>query len=173
VSFTPRTMHRTAVLRTIAAILVLGSPRPAGAQAAATSATPHVLFVCEHGTVRSLIAKLEFEAYAKRVGLAMSAVSRGTVADSVVPGWMLRALENDHVALGIWRPQQLLTSDLASAAMVVSFDVPTVATSAATAPRAQWDGLPSVSQNYALGRDAIYSRVHRLVDSLRSAAPRH
>jgi arsenate reductase (thioredoxin) len=165
-------MHRSAVLHALVAVFAFGVSKPAGAQTASPAPSPHVLFVCEHGTVRSLIAKLEFEAYAKRVGLRMSAVSRGTQADSAVPGWMLKALDGDQIALGIWRPQQLLSSDLASAAMVVSFDVPTAATSAATAPRTQWDGLPSVSQNYVQGRDAIHARVHRLVDSLRTATTR-
>lgn len=165
-------MPRSTLLRGCAVFVALTLASISGAQRAPIAAPPHVLFVCEHGTVRSLIAKLEFETYAKQVGLRMSAVSRGTQADSTVPRWMLRALENDHISLGIWRPQQLLTPDLASAAMVVSFDVPTTATSAATVPRAQWDGLPSVSQNYVLGRDAIHARVHRLVDSIRTATAR-
>lgn len=39
----------------------------------------------------------------------------------------------------------------------------------AVAPRAQWDGLPSVTQDYAAGRDAIKARVRLLVDPLRRA----
>ena len=35
-----------------------------------------VLFICEHGTVRSLIVTLLFERYARQVGLHMTAVSR-------------------------------------------------------------------------------------------------
>ena len=44
-----------------------------------------VLFVCEHGTVKSLLAKLLFEEYAAQVRLHMRAESRGTAVDSVVP----------------------------------------------------------------------------------------
>lgn len=128
-----------------------------------------MLFVCEHGTVRSLLAKILFEQYAKEVGLNMLAVSRGTSIDSVIPTFMVQGLKADHVALGSWRPQMLGPSDLASASYVVSFDVPLAVTATANVPRAQWDALPQVSQNYALGRDAIKMRVHELVDSLKRA----
>lgn len=134
-----------------------------------TRAKQVVLFVCEHGTVKSLLAKVLFEQYAKEVGLDVQALSRGTHADSVVPSFMLRGLASDHVTLGSWRPQTLAPSDLASATYVVSLDVPSTATAAARVPRTQWDGLPSVTQDYARGRDSIKARVHQLVDSLKRA----
>lgn len=136
------------------------------AQQDAPRQKPQVLFVCEHGTVRSLLAKVFFEQYAAEVGLPMQAVSRGTRADSVLPPWMQRNLAADHVELGGWRPQTLSADDLANASLVVSFDVPSSATAGAGAPRAFWDSLPSVSRDYVTGRDAIKARVHRLVDSL-------
>ena len=131
-----------------------------------------VLFVCEHGTVKSLLAKVLFEQYAQEVGLQMRAESRGTHADSIVPPWMLQGLALDHVQLGSWHPQTLAAGDLATASYIVSFDVPEAATAAAQAPRAQWDGLPSVTQDYAKGRDAIKARIHQLVDSLKRAENR-
>jgi len=150
------------------AMLML-TPALLGAQHAATSRDKTVLFVCEHGTVKSLLAKVLFEEYAKEVGLEMQAVSRGTRADSVVPTWMLQGLAADKITLGTWRPQTLRPTDLQTASMVVSFDVPPTATAAANGPRAQWDGTPSVSKDYANGRDAIKVRVHQLVDSLKRA----
>jgi arsenate reductase (thioredoxin) len=128
-----------------------------------------VLFVCEHGTVKSLLAKVLFEQYAEKIGLQMRAESRGTHADSIVPPWMLQGLALDHVDLGSWHPQTLGAGDLASASYIVSFDVPETATAAAKAPRTQWDGLPSVTQDYSKGRDAIKARIHQLVDSLKRA----
>jgi len=140
-----------------------------GAQQAAAPPQGTVLFVCEHGTVRSLLAKILFEQYAKEVGLNMLAVSRGTAVDSALPAFMVQGLKADHVSLGSWRPQTLGPSDLANASFVVSFDIPLAATATANVPRAQWDALPPVSQNYAAGRDAIKMRVHQLVDSLKRA----
>lgn len=153
-------------------LLVLSGALPTRGHAQQASARPPktVLFVCEHGTVRSLLAKVLFEEYAAEVGLQMQAVSRGTRADSVIPLWMQRGLAADKVTLGSWRPQTLRPADLATASMVVSFDVPVTATADARVPRAQWDSLPSVSRDYAIGRDAIKVRVHQLVDSLQRAS---
>ncbi len=153
-------------------VLALLAIAPVGVTAQPTAAqTPKpVLFVCEHGTVRSLLAKVLFEEYAGAVGLNMKAVSRGTRADSIVPPWMLQALTKDHVVLGDWRPQTLRPSDLSNASVVVSFDLPAAATATAPVRRAQWDNLPSVSADYATGRDAIKVRVHQLVDSLMRAS---
>jgi hypothetical protein len=99
----------------------------------------------------------------------MQAISRGTHIDSVVPPWMVKGLADDQLSVGGFRPRALAPEDLADAAYVVSFDVPSSATATAAAPREQWDGLPSVTQNYAVGRDAIKARVRALVDSLKGA----
>ena len=163
-----RQFHRIAIpLMLSAAVALTGS-----AQQAADQAPRTVLFVCEHGTVRSLLAKVLFDQYASQVGLHMQAMSRGTQADSTVPAWMQQGLGTDHVVLGPWRPQTLRPTDLADAAYVVSFDVPFGATAGAHGPREQWDGLPSVSKDYASGRDAIKARVRALVDSLKRAETR-
>ena len=154
----------------LALMLMSTAPYSLDAQEAAAHPDATVLFVCEHGTVRSVLAKILFEQYAAEVGLPMRAVSRGTHADAEVPAWMQQGLAADHVALGSWRPQTLRLRDLATASYVVSFDVPPAATAAARAARAQWDGLPSVRRDYATGRDAIKARVHQLVDSLKRAA---
>lgn len=164
-------MHRWHTIATTFVVSV-ATATSAGAQQAAPHPTATVLFVCEHGTVRSLLAKLLFEQYAAEVGLPMRALSRGTRADSAVPPWMQRGLAADHLTLGSWRPQTIRPTDLTNASYVVSFDVQPSATAATRAPRVQWDSLPSVSSDYAAGRDAIKVRVHALVDSLKRARGR-
>lgn len=161
-----------ASLRSIVAVLVVAVAVTAsalGAQPVAPRPTKPVLFVCEHGTVRSVLAKVLFEQYAAEAGLDMKAVSRGTRADSLVPPWMQQGLAADHIDLGAWRPQTLQAVDLTNASLVVTFDIPSAATAGARVPQVHWDGLPSVSRNYATGRDAIKVRVHQLVDSLKPA----
>jgi protein-tyrosine-phosphatase len=128
-----------------------------------------VLFVCEHGTVKSLLAKLLFEEYAAQVGLPMRAESRGTAVDSVVPPWMRARLRANALPLGGFSPRALATQDLAVATYVVSFDLPATVTAGALAPRARWDSLPPASQQFEASRDAIKARVHALVDSLHQA----
>ena len=150
--------------------LVLLWQSTASAQTALRPTAPDtVLFICEHGTVRSLLAKLLFEEYAKEVGLTMVAVSRGTAIDSAVAPWMVRSLASDGFLIGTWHPQRLAASDLSHARHVVSFDLPTAVSMSSRARREQWDGFPSVSANYATGRDTIAIRVRHLVDSLQRA----
>lgn len=128
-----------------------------------------VLFVCEHGTVKSLLAKLLFERLARDAGLKVTAVSRGTKADSAVPAWMQQGLMADRVTLGSWKPRTLQRADLSSASLIISFDIPDSAFATGGVPRARWDDTPSVSKDYAKGRDAIERRVRLLVDSLKRA----
>ena len=160
-------------LTLVLSMLIAAAPRRLSAQQGVARPQETVLFVCEHETVRSLLAKLLFDEYAAEVGLPMRSVSRGTRADSAVPPWMERKLTTDHVALGAWRPQPLRPLDLAAASYVVSFDVPSAATDGARGARVQWDGLPSVSRDVATGRDALKVRVHQLVDSLKRASITH
>lgn len=167
----PRNISRRTNLAAVVALaLVVLWPSTARAQTSRSVAAPDtVLFICEHGTVRSLLAKLLFEEYAKEVGLAMVAVSRGTAIDSAVAPWMMRSLASDGFLIGSWHPQALAASDLAHARHVVSFDLPTAVSASTHARREQWDGFPSVSANYAAGRDTIAVRVRHLVDSLQTA----
>lgn len=155
------------ILRRVALFIAL-SPVVGAAQNARTPFPQDtVLFVCEHGTVKSLLAKLEFEQQAAAAGLSMAAVSRGSAVDSAVPPWMRTALAKEGKDLGDWVPRGLQPTDLRSAALVVSFDLPSDVTAGARAPRAQWDGLPSVSANFSEGHAAIRERVRVLVDSLK------
>lgn len=125
-----------------------------------------VLFVCEHGTVKSLLAKLLFDEYAAQVGLPMRAESRGTAVDSVIPPWMRSQLAESRLESEGFVPRALTAGDLSSAAYVVSFDLPASASAGTRAPRARWDSLPPASRDFVASRDAIRSRVHELVDSL-------
>lgn len=137
------------------------APAFAGDQPAATGT---VLFVCEHGSVKSLLAKLLFERAAAREGLRVAAVSRATAPDSEVPAWMRAALERDGFDLGPWKPTAVTEADARSARATVAFDVSLPA--GIDVPIEHWDGLPAVSKDYAVGRDAIGARVDQLVAEL-------
>lgn len=126
-----------------------------------------ILFVCEHGSVKSLLAKLLFEKTATREGLAIPVASRGTAPDAEVPEWMRSALERDGFEIGDWRPTALSETDIRSARHVVTFDVSSPSLGDAIIER--WDGLPSVGEDYDAGREAIAARVEQLVAELKHA----
>ena len=162
---------RRATLVMTAALALSGAARGQSVRTATTGAP--VLFICEHGTVKSLIAKLLFDQYAAAAGLNIRAESRGSAAETAVPAWMQANLRSDGFALGTWKPAPLTTADLRQARFVASFDVPASVSGAASAPRVRWDSLPAASEDYAASRNAIAARVRKLVDSLSASAHAH
>lgn len=123
-----------------------------------------VLFVCEHGAVKSVLAALLFERCAAGAGLALRAISRGTDIDAEVPGWLQARLSTDGLALDGRRPTALRPEDLRDASYVVTFDLPDAVSAATPAPRARWDGIPPASEDFVASREAIDARVRGLVE---------
>jgi arsenate reductase (thioredoxin) len=129
-----------------------------------------VVFVCEHGAAKSVVAMAYFKQLVSERKLPFKAISRGTNPDSAVPPLVRNGLAADGLRLGAFTPRKFSVADLASAITVISFDQPTVATTVGgRTPSSAWDGLPAVSENYAVARDSIRRRVKALVDSLAKA----
>lgn len=132
-----------------------------------------VVFVCEHGTVKSVVALAFFRKLAAERHLPVRAISRGTNLEPAVPDRVRNGLGADFSALGAFVPTALTDDDLKRASMVISFDRPAVYDRAKQLTRAvAWDNLPAVSENYAVAADSIRARVKQLVDSLDRARKR-
>ena len=151
-------------------LLLLGAPARLSAQGPPGKTVPDsqtVVFVCEHGTVKSVVALAWFRQLAKERRLSIRAISRGTAPDSGVPARVREGLRLDGLHLGPFTPARFTLADLASAIAVIAFDQPKVADMVGgRVPSARWDGLPAVSEDYRIARDSIRDRVARLVDSL-------
>jgi arsenate reductase len=153
----------------VAALFVLSGSGTLRAQAplSAASDSQTVVFVCEHGTVKSVVALAYFRQLAQERHLPNRAISRGTAPDWSVPALVRDGLRQDGLTLGPFTPARFTLADLTSAIAVISFDQPSVAAIVGgRVPTAGWDGLPAVSENYGVARDSIRKRVTRLVDSL-------
>ena len=70
-------------------------------------------------------------------------------------------------------PRGLVTGDLQSAMLIVSFDADVSSIVGDEIRREKWDGLPSVTADYSSGKVPIIDLVEQLVDRLDnvSAAP--
>ena len=153
-------------------VLALG-PQP-GAQSPGTtsqSAPVPVVFVCEHGSVKSLVATVYFNRWAEQRGLAYRAVARGLEPDASVPAAVREGLRTDGFSIYDFVPHSLVASDLVHASLVVSFDQDVTKLVGSTR-YVKWDGLPGVLAHYPRGRDAIVKHVHALLDEL-AETPRH
>ena len=141
------------------------------ADAQSVAATParqptDVVFVCEHGSVKSLVAMEHFNRKAKERGIPYRAVARGTAPGPAVPEVVRDGLQADGFDLSGFVPQLLSASDVNSVALVVSFDDDITKTVGGGTRYLKWDGLPGVLADYPRGRDAIVRQVDTLIETL-------
>src|SRR5689334_2944541 len=78
-----------------------------------------VVFVCEHGAAKSVIAAAHFNRLARERGLPFHAVSRGTKPDEVVAAGVRTGLASDGIDVSTWRPTSVSDQDLRQAAQVI------------------------------------------------------
>lgn len=122
-----------------------------------------VIFVCEHGAAKSIVAAAYFNKFAAEIGSTMRAVARGTHPDQVFSPQAIRGLKEDGLAPEQSVPQKLSIADMQAAERVITFcDLP---------PEFQgktrmdhWDDVPDISENYAQARDVIIAKLNRFLN---------
>jgi catechol 2,3-dioxygenase-like lactoylglutathione lyase family enzyme/protein-tyrosine-phosphatase len=129
--------------------------------------SPTIVFVCEHGSAKSVIAAAHFQRLAAAAGLDVRAISRGTDPDTEFPPHAIAGLARDGLRPLDAGPSRLRAEDLANATRVVAF-CDLAAHASHRGPVERWDDIPAVSDDYDAARRAIVSRVERLVSELRS-----
>ena len=126
----------------------------------------HVIFVCEHGAAKSVLAATYFNHLATRRGLSIRALARGTAPDSEILPTVADGLAREGLAPCTLTPVSLASEDLVNAEHVVTFDQPQVTrlvpNPASVIP---WNDLPAVSADFNTARDAIFARVEAFVES--------
>jgi protein-tyrosine-phosphatase len=140
---------------------------PAAAHAPATAS---VVFVCEHGSVKSLIAASYFNQRAQAKGLKVRAIARGVAPEPTVPPAVLDGLRAAGIDVSEYRPRLLSDADIRGATLIVSFDEDISSAVAGQARYLQWDNLPGVLSDYPRGKTAIVKKVDVLVGELAGAA---
>lgn len=123
-----------------------------------------IVFVCLHGSAKSVIAASYCRRLAERRGLDVVAESAGLEPDAAMPPRVVNGLAADGFDLGAPRPRALKDVDLRGATAVVAFgcDVP----AAGDVPVTRWDDVPAVNDDFGKARDAIVAHVERLVSGL-------
>ena len=127
------------------------------------TATGTVVFVCLHGSAKSLIAAEYLARLAAERGLAVRATSAGVEPDAAIPPTVTQGLLEDGIDVRGRRPRQLTAEELAKASHVVYFgcDLGEVAPRGLTVER--WDDIPAVSADFRVARDAIVAHLRRLL----------
>jgi protein-tyrosine-phosphatase len=122
-----------------------------------------VVFVCEHGTVKSLMAREWFNRLARERGLTYHAESRGVAPDPSVPPAVAAALRRDGFDLAGFSPRPLAATDLGAVRIVtIGVDPASIRLPAGTSIEA-WDDIPPATERYEASRDALRARIERLL----------
>jgi protein-tyrosine-phosphatase len=130
---------------------------------AAAPPRARVLFVCQHGAAKSVVAAAHFRRVAATRGIVADAVAAGTEPDAELASAAVKGLAGDGLPATPARPRPVTLYDLDSAARVVSFGCEIAPARGQRVE--QWD-VPPVSDGYGAARDRIVARVERLVAEL-------
>jgi arsenate reductase (thioredoxin) len=125
---------------------------------------PNVLFVCLHGSAKSLIAAEYFNRLAAARGLPARATSAGTEPDDSIPPRVTQGLGADGIDVQGRQPRRPMQADVDGSVVVVTFACD-LGDLASRAPRIErWDDVPAVSEDFKRARDVIVTRVTTLLE---------
>ncbi len=123
-----------------------------------------IVFVCEHGSAKSIIAATYFNQLAEQASLHVRAIARGTHPDQELSLKTVAGLRTDGLTPAQTIPQKLSTADIENARQVVTFcELPGEYQNKVVIER--WDDVPPVSENYETARDEIITRLKQLFKS--------
>lgn len=155
-------------MRILAAAVVTLAIVCGSASAEETTTAKQVVFVCEHGNVKSLMAASYFNQLAAQRGLPWRAVSRGSMPGSTtVPKPIAAALRAEGLDVSEFRPAKVDATDAAEAARIV-----TIGTDLPAGVRGdeqhieQWNDVPPASTSYDAARSSLKAHVAELLERL-------
>ena len=124
-----------------------------------------IIFVCEHGAAKSILAATYFNKMAQENNLHLTAVARGTHPDAELSAQTVDGLRADGLIPTESTPVKLDGKELEFAQHVVSF---------CALPQeyhrkgkvGYWKDVPGVSEDYERARDAIVEHLKVLIHHL-------
>ena len=143
-----------------------------GASALAADAPETVVFICSHGTIKSLAAAQRFNKMAAERGISVRAISRAAndkTVDKSVPDKVAAAMVKDGYYVDEVVPKVLSQGEAAKAAKIVHVsledpsDDPDAKAAAGVAVQ-RWDGIPSGLRDYPTMSKMINERVDAMVE---------
>ena len=126
---------------------------------------PTIIFVCEHGAAKSILAAAYFNQFAAESRLSLRAVARGTNPEREIAPQVIQGLTMDGLAATESLPQELSEEDIKYAQRVIAFcDLPEA--HRYTIPVDYWRDIPPVTQDYIRARDFINEHIRRLLNRI-------
>ena len=133
-----------------------------------TALQPAVVFVCEHGAAKSVIATAYFNKLARERGLPYRATFRGTDPQAELSVSALKGLREDGIEIPAGKPAAISTADVEKATHLFAIGCTLPAAARSSGKAGDWSDVPD-GQGYAAMRDAIVRHVTALLDDLQKA----
>ena len=127
----------TTMIAIIAALLFID-----GQSANAPAKPPNVIFVCEHGAAKSVIATAYFNALAAERGLPYRAAFRGTSPQDDLSTRAVSGLRADGIRIPDGRPSAIASDDVARATHIFAIGCTLPAAAAKSGKAADWNDVP-------------------------------
>lgn len=127
--------------------------------------TKKIIFVCEHGAGKSVVAASYFNKLAKDRNLDYVAECRGTNPDSIVSLKTQEGLTKDDVYDVNTKPTKLQLSDTTNAERIILFTAAPPGLNTKVKIE-NWSDIEYVDAEYQKRRDAIIQKINSLLDTL-------
>jgi arsenate reductase len=134
-----------------------------GAKPAAIA--PSVVFVCEHGAAKSVIATAYFNKLAAERGLPYRAIFRGTDPQEALSVRAVAGLKADGIAIPAGAPTAIGAEDVSKATHIFAIGCTLPASAQSSGKAKDWSDVPD-DKGYEGQRDAIVRHVKGLLDDL-------
>jgi protein-tyrosine-phosphatase len=154
---------RSVLAPVLVAISVVGVE--AQTTAKPTQSAPAIVFVCEHGAAKSVIATAYFNKMAAERGLPYRAEFRGTDPQEALSVRAIAGLKADGVAIPPGTPTAIGAADIARATHIFAIGCTLPAAAVSSGKSKDWTDVPD-DQGYEAQRNAIVKHVKELLDEL-------
>jgi len=148
------------------ALLVLVGAMHCQSRLSGEKAQSQVVFVCEHGAAKSVIAAAYFNQLAAQRGTSLRAVARGSDPQPEPSKTTMAGLRKDGLEAAPATPQPVTGGDVRSSFQVVAFDCIEPAMRPLSAMGLCWNDVPAIANGYDAVRDRIHAHVTTLLDEL-------
>src|SRR4051812_41827333 len=134
-----------------------------------TATSPSIVFVCEHGAAKSVIATAYFNKLAAERNLPYRATFRGTSPQDDLSVRAVAGLKADGLAVPTGKPAPITDGDVSGATHIFAIGCTLPDAARRSGKAADWSDVPD-DQGYGPMRDAIVRHVRQLLDELARAS---
>ena len=127
---------------------------------------PSIVFVCEHGAAKSVVATAYFNKLAAERSLPDRATFRGTAPQDDLSVRAVAGLKADGLSIPSGKPAAISDADVTEATHIFAIGCTMPEQAVRSGKAADWSDVPD-DQGYGPMRDAIVRHVEQLLDDLR------